>query len=117
MRLVTFVEPYYQHERIGFIQEGKGGSYVVDANLAYSLLKAREGEAFPQSVADRMIPTDMVELLRSGKSSMNAVREVEKFAAKKGPAALEKLNGRRTAFRSKEVKLKAPVPRPGKILH
>jgi 2-keto-4-pentenoate hydratase/2-oxohepta-3-ene-1,7-dioic acid hydratase in catechol pathway len=117
MRLVTFVEPYYQQERIGFIQDGKGGPYVVDANLAYSLLKAKEGEAFPQSVADRMIPTDMVELLRSGKSSMNAVREAEKFSAKKGPAALDKLNGRRTAFRSKEVKLKAPVPRPGKILH
>lgn len=117
MRLVTFVEPYYQHERVGFMQDGKGGSYVVDANLAFSLLKRREGEASPQSVADRMVPPDMVELLRSGKSSMNALREAERFAAKEGLDALEKQDGRATVFRSKGLRFKAPVPRPGKILH
>ncbi len=117
MKLVTFVEPYYHQERIGIMETGKSGSYVVDANYAYSLLLAKRGEAYPQSATDQGVPTDMVELLRLGGSSISAVREAEKFALKEGPAALVKLDGRRTVFRSEEVKLKAPVPRPGKIIH
>ncbi len=111
------MEPYYSQERIGILETGRSGSYIVDANHAYSLLLARRGEAYSQSTADRHVPPDMVELLRLGESSMNAVREAEKFFLKEGTAAMEKLDGRRMVFKSNEVKLKAPVPRPGKIIH
>ena len=111
------MEPYYRQERIGILETGKSGSYVVDANRAYSLLLAKRGEAYPQSLADRSVPPDMVELLRLGESSMNAVREAEKFLLKDGLKAMEKLDGRRTVFKAGEAKLKAPVPRPGKIIH
>jgi 2-keto-4-pentenoate hydratase/2-oxohepta-3-ene-1,7-dioic acid hydratase in catechol pathway len=117
MKLVTFVEPYYHEERIGILEEGKGGSYVIDANHAFSLLLTQRGEAYPQNVADQFIPPDMMQLLRLGQASMTALRETEKFALNEGPDALEKLDGGRMFFSSEKVKLKAPVPRPGKIIH
>jgi 2-keto-4-pentenoate hydratase/2-oxohepta-3-ene-1,7-dioic acid hydratase in catechol pathway len=117
MKLVTFVEPYYHEERIGILETGKGGQYVVDANRAYSLLLAQRGEAYSQSIADQVVPADMVQLLRLGKVSMTALRETEKFAMKEGPDALNKMDGGKIVFQSEKVKLKAPVPRPGKIIH
>ncbi len=117
MKLVTFLEPYYHQERIGILWTGKNGSHVVDANRACLLMLAESAEAYPQTIADGKVPSDMLELLRLGRSSMEAVREVEKFAHKKGVASLQKLDERGTVFRSDEVRLKAPVPRPGKIIH
>jgi 2-keto-4-pentenoate hydratase/2-oxohepta-3-ene-1,7-dioic acid hydratase in catechol pathway len=117
MKLVTFVEPYYHEERIGILETGKGGQYVVDANRAYSLLLAQRGEAYSQSIADQVVPADMVQLLRFGKVSMTTLRETEKFAMKEGPDALNKMDGGKIVFHSEKVKLKAPVPRPGKIIH
>ncbi|HEV2138155.1 MAG TPA: fumarylacetoacetate hydrolase family protein [Nitrososphaerales archaeon] len=117
MKLVTFVEPYYHQERIGIFETGKGGSYVMDANHAFSLLLTQRGEAYPQSIADQFIPPDMVQLLRLGKASMTALRETEKFALNKGPDLLESMDGGKVVFSSDKVKFKAPVPRPGKIVH
>jgi 2-keto-4-pentenoate hydratase/2-oxohepta-3-ene-1,7-dioic acid hydratase in catechol pathway len=117
MKLVTFVEPYYHEERIGILETEKNGSYVVDANRAYSLLLAQRGETYPQSMADQLVPPDVVRVLRLGKASMVALRETEKFVLKEGPDALKKMDGGKIVFQSEKVKLKAPVPRPGKILH
>lgn len=117
MKLVTFLEPFYHSERIGILETDKGGSYVMDANRVFSLLLTQRGETYPQSIADQFIPPDMTQLLRLGEASMTALRETEKFALNKGPDMLEKLDGGRMFFKSEKVKFKAPVPRPGKIIH
>jgi 2-keto-4-pentenoate hydratase/2-oxohepta-3-ene-1,7-dioic acid hydratase in catechol pathway len=117
MRLVTFIEPYYLQERIGILKTGKEGSYVIDANRAYALMLSEEGEAFAQNLADAIVPSDMLEVLRTGERSIEAVRKTEGFVTKHGTAKLQKLDGGNMVFKSADVKIKAPVPRPGKIIH
>ncbi len=117
MKLVTFLEPYYRQERIGILETAKEESYIIDANLAFAQMLSEEGVGYPQTLADAAVPTDMLELLRRGERSLRSVRDAREFATKHGLTKLSKMNGGKAVFRVPEVKLKAPVPRPGKIIH
>ncbi|MEM3653059.1 MAG: fumarylacetoacetate hydrolase family protein, partial [Nitrososphaerales archaeon] len=114
MKLVTFVEPYYKQERIGFLYDNK----VVDLTLAYAKLLRDRGETQPYLLASTIVPPCMLSMLRGGERSLNAVKEAGSYVA-------EKLNkGQQVCgpcdepmvFDLSTVKIKAPI-RPGKIIH
>ncbi len=117
MRLVTFEEPYYHRERVGILAKVSARSLVIDANYAYSRMLKDEGvNGDSRGVTDHL-PSDMLELLRSWESSLEALRRAEKFALDFGPAKLMGPRSEKAVFAFSKVKVKAPIPRPGKIIH
>ncbi len=100
MRLVTF-EPAPGCERLGLWM----GEKVVDLSLA--------GEA-----CQRTLPSDMMTFLEHGELALSAVREVSKriqdLLAKTGKVT--DLLGRVISYNLHEVRLRAPVLKPPKIL-
>lgn len=113
MKLVTFEEPHYHNERIGIWM---GEDDVVDANYAYARMLKDQGEDYPQRFANGVVPPTMVELLEGGKRSMQAVRDSAKYAEDVG-GRVSGANDEQAVFKFSKVKIKAPVPRPGKIIH
>jgi len=117
MKLVTFLEPYYHQERIGILEERAEESYVIDANRVLAQKFSEEGQPNPQRLADASIPNDMLELLSLGEKALADARDARTFATKRGLTTLSRPNGGKAVFKTAVVKLKAPVPRPGKIIH
>jgi len=117
MKLVTFLDPHHQRERIGMLEDESGKSHVIDANRALALKFSEEGRPNPEILAEASVPNDMVELLRLGEKALADVRAARAFAKEQGLATLLKPDGSQTVFDATSVKLKAPVPRPGKIIH
>ena len=114
MRLVTFEEPHYHSERLGF---WAGENQVIDANFAYGRMLIDQGVDYPQRFADAFVPSNMISFLEGGKKSMEAAREALKFSEN---IDLVKIKGPReeeAAFKFSNVKIKAPIPNPGKIIH
>jgi 2,4-didehydro-3-deoxy-L-rhamnonate hydrolase len=60
----------------------------------------------------RALPRDMLEFLRLGEPAMQAAREAVEFMARRPVVPV----GQRLTYSFDEVKILAPVPRPGKIL-
>ncbi len=60
----------------------------------------------------RSLPFQMLDFLRAGEPAMQAAREVCAYMAKRPAVPV----GERLAYAFEEVKLLAPIPRPGKIL-
>ena len=116
MRLVTFEEPYNRTERLGILVSADGESFVIDANRAYARMLKRRKKGSAQKLADN-VPPDMVGLLRSGRKSFDAIREVERFSVRLGSSGLSGPKREKAIFRLSEVKVMAPVPRPCKIIH
>ena len=116
MRLVTFEEPHNHSERLGILVSLDGESLIIDANYAYNRMVKGGKERSAQKLAD-FIPADMLGLLRSGRKSFDALRKVEEFTLRLGLSVLSGPKRERAIFRLPEVKVMAPVPRPGKIIH
>jgi 2-keto-4-pentenoate hydratase/2-oxohepta-3-ene-1,7-dioic acid hydratase in catechol pathway len=112
LKLVTFLEPYYHKERLGIWQTNE--DRIVDANYAYASLLKDTGQDYPMPLANALVPPNLKMLLRGGAKSMDAVRETEKFAKKDN---IEGPNGEQAVFNSSKVRILAPIPRPGKIIH
>jgi 2,4-didehydro-3-deoxy-L-rhamnonate hydrolase len=103
MKLYTFeVE---SRRRIGAECRGQ----LIDLSAAHSALLSVHGPK-PRSAA--VLPSDMVEFLRGGEPAIQAARDTLAFMAKRPAVPV----GQRLAFAFEEVKVLAPVPRPGKIL-
>lgn len=82
-------------------------------------LKEFEKEKNPYPLAAQLIPADMVGFLRQGKAAMNLARRTMKAIAKRPKTEKKGLKGLRQEslfFPLSGVFLKAPVPRPGKII-
>lgn len=114
MRLVTFVEPYYRQERLGF---WVGESDVVDANFAYAKMLKDQGEDYPDRFAQAFVPPSLIELLRGGKKSMSAAREALDYVEKSSLSRVAGPEGEIATFKFSEIEIKAPLPSPGKIIH
>ncbi|MHB8566266.1 MAG: fumarylacetoacetate hydrolase family protein [Nitrososphaerales archaeon] len=114
MRLVTFEEPYYHKQRLGF---WIGEESVVDANYAYGKMLKDQGEDYPQRFADAFIPTDLVRFLEGGKKSMTAARDALKAVEDAGVSKIEGPLGEEATFKFSKVKILAPITHPGKIIH
>jgi 2-keto-4-pentenoate hydratase/2-oxohepta-3-ene-1,7-dioic acid hydratase in catechol pathway len=117
MKLVTFLEPRHHREKIGILEDEARGSYVIDANRALALEYTEEGQPNPEMMADISVPNDMIELLGLSEKALANMRAAREFATKRGLATLSRVDGGQAAFDASSVKLKAPVPRPGKIIH
>jgi 2-keto-4-pentenoate hydratase/2-oxohepta-3-ene-1,7-dioic acid hydratase in catechol pathway len=83
---------------------------VVDLNLSYSALLESKGEPFPETKADLELPPKMKSLIAEGKEGLERAKEAILFAQQrefKIPGAILNLP---------DVKLKAPVMDPSKII-
>ncbi len=107
MKLVSFV--CQKQERIGALDRA---GRILDLNRAYACF-LRETESIP--AADRfaraVLGRNMVEFLSRGKKSMDAARQGLEHIAAGGSN-----NWTDILFDSKEIRLLAPVPRPGALI-
>lgn len=100
MRLYTFA--YGGYQRIGADLKGQ----IVDLMAAHSaMLKVRGGKP-------NVLPADMLGFLRLGEEGLSAVRDTLAFMAKRPALPV----GVRVLYLVEDVKILAPIPRPGKIL-
>jgi 2-keto-4-pentenoate hydratase/2-oxohepta-3-ene-1,7-dioic acid hydratase in catechol pathway len=115
MRLVTFEEPHYKRERLGL---WIGADTVVDLNSAYGrLIMEDDGLDYPQPFADAFTPPDLLKFLEGGKKSMDAARRALKFVEDTGAGNILGPKGEESVFKFSKVRILAPLPRPGKIIH
>jgi 2-keto-4-pentenoate hydratase/2-oxohepta-3-ene-1,7-dioic acid hydratase in catechol pathway len=82
---------------------------VIDLPAAYAAMTAARGlkAGVPQG-----LPSDMLSFIRLGGAGLDAARDTLAFMAKRPALPV----GERAAYHFDEVKLLAPIPRPGKIL-
>jgi acylpyruvate hydrolase len=107
MKLVTFV--HQNQERIGALDD-KG--CIVDLHRAYaSYLREVESNPAAYQMAAVVLGRDMVEFLKRGEKSLDAARKALTFVSQKTNDS----NGETILDRS-EVRLMAPVPRPGALV-
>ena len=107
MKLVTFV--HQNQERIGALDD-KGR--IVDLHRAYeSYLREVESNPAAYQMAAVVLGRDMVEFLKRGEKSLDPARKALTFVSQKTNDS----NGE-TIFKRSEVRLMAPVPRPGVLV-
>jgi acylpyruvate hydrolase len=104
VRLVTF--SVCGRDRVGAVVDGR----VVDLNAAYAAKLATGGGTDPAQTADRVVPWDMLAFLQAGPPALVVANEAAHFAAE----ARYDLPG--AVFPPERVRLRAPVPRPPKIV-
>jgi acylpyruvate hydrolase len=107
MKLVTFV--YQKQERIGALDD-KGR--VVDLHRAYeSYLREVESNPAAYQMAAVVLGRDIMEFLKRSEKSLDAARKALAYVSQKTNDS----NGG-TIFKRSEVRLMAPVPRPGALV-
>lgn len=109
MKLVTYHNPYLHSPRFGIVF----GEHVLDGNLAYTALLREEGEEDADLLASALLPSTMMGFLRRGRRAFEAAEKVLYRAR----AFVNNEYGPGIVFKLNEVRLHAPVPRPGKIIH
>jgi acylpyruvate hydrolase len=120
MKLVTYVLKKQEGmlPRIGAVLKEE---IIIDLCGAAALyLKEMEREKRPHAAACRRIPADMRTFLEKGEEAMNLARRTLDFISslqRKGQGqAVRGLRKESLIHDRREVRLKAPVPRPGKII-
>ena len=107
MKLVTFL--HQNRERIGAIDNA---GRVVDLDRAYeSYLREVESNSVGSQLAAAVLGRDMVEFLKRGERSLDGARKALAYVSQKTNDS----NGG-TVFDRSEVRLMAPVPRPGALV-
>jgi acylpyruvate hydrolase len=112
MKLVTFAHRGVQ--RVGLL-EGEG---VIDVNRAYAALLAQRAGVRAGAMADAVVPAEMIGILEAGESALASIREAAGYV-REGLGAGGQAEGLRrdgVVFTLSEVTLKAPIPRPGKLI-
>ncbi|MFI5341670.1 MAG: fumarylacetoacetate hydrolase family protein [Candidatus Methylomirabilales bacterium] len=104
MKLVTFAVA--GRDRVGAVLDMR----VVDLNAAYAASLIARGEAEPASTADRILPADMLGFIGGGAGAATAAREALRFVQERRFDVLG------AVFPLDRVRLRAPVPRPPKII-
>jgi 2-keto-4-pentenoate hydratase/2-oxohepta-3-ene-1,7-dioic acid hydratase in catechol pathway len=114
-RLVTYVDPPSGEDRLGLLFD----DHVVDLNRAYASVLAAQGEPRVRERAAFELPRSMLEFLQAGSVAIIALDAV--VAWLKGyTGQAERIVGafgERASHPLAAVRLRAPVPRPGKIIH
>ena len=107
MKLVTF--KVHTEQRIGALL----GDKVVDLNSAYAAMVKPMKQESARRHADAVIPPDMVEFLEGGDESMKAAGEAVAYAESNRDSV--GVDEEKITLDLSEVRLMAPVPRPGKL--
>jgi acylpyruvate hydrolase len=117
MRVVSFERPGRAGRRLGALLGKDGGEGVVDLNRALCLLLSGEDAGVPEVEADALVPSNVLGFLRGGSRALDAGRRALDFAQQRlaSDGAL-RLRREDTFFERDEIRLLAPVPRPGKIV-
>jgi acylpyruvate hydrolase len=108
MRLVTF-EDEPKRCRLGAVADG----VVVDLNAAYRALLEERGERRAGELAVEAVPPEMLAFLDAGDRAMNAASDALKLIARLGANGARE---RGLARPTESVRLRAPVPRPTKLI-
>src|SRR6266545_1715756 len=82
---------------------------LVDLSVAYRALRTARGS---QPGALSALPMTLLEFIAAGEPALTAARATLAFMAKRPALPV----GERATYLVEEVKLLAPIPRPGKIL-
>jgi acylpyruvate hydrolase len=107
MKLVTFV--YQDQERVGAVDDTGD---IVDLARAYArYLREAEGKPHADQLAAAILGRDMIEFLRRGEKSLTAAR---KGLAHVGAKPRNGNGG--VVFDRQQIRLLAPVPRPGALI-
>jgi acylpyruvate hydrolase len=107
MKLVTFV--YQDQERIGAVHDT--GS-IVDLIYAYEgYLRQNEDAPDAGQLAAAVLGRDMIEFLKHGEKSLDAARKALIYANAKQADGAGKI-----VFNRQQIRLMAPVPRPGALI-
>jgi acylpyruvate hydrolase len=112
MKLVTFA--YRGVQRVGLLEEAR----IIDVNRAYAALLGQRGESRVRAMADALVPADMIGILEAGERALMAIREAVGYV-REGLGSAEQADGLErhgVVFTRSEVALKAPIPRPGKLI-
>jgi acylpyruvate hydrolase len=112
MKLVTFGHRGVQ--RVGLLERER----VIDVNRVYAALLAQRGDPRAGAMADALVPADMIGILESGERALAALREAEGYVREGlgAGAQAEGLMRDGVVFTLSEVVLRAPIPRPGKLI-
>lgn len=104
MKLVTFL--FERQERIGAIDNG---GRIIDLHLAFaSYLRTSAANPAAPQLARLTLGRDMVEFLSRGENALNAARQALAHASTHGSQDF--------VLDRRQVKLMAPVPRPGALV-
>ena len=107
MKLVTFV--HLDRERIGAVD---GNGNIVDLQRAYAAhLREVENNPVGDQFAPIVLGNGMCEFLKRGAESLEAAHKALDFAGRKAAEV-----DRGIVFERNQVRLKAPVPRPGALI-
>lgn len=106
MKLINF--SIGGHTRAGaIVDENK----IVDLNYAYQAKLKNEGKYRFEAIAHAYVPSVTDELFQGGKESINLAKEAVEFALNNEGGFDKKL-----VYTKSEVKVEAPIQRPGKII-
>ncbi|TLY29968.1 MAG: fumarylacetoacetate hydrolase family protein [Ignavibacteria bacterium] len=116
MRLCTFEvkTPLGKQSRLGIVFDEKS---IIDLNSACAWHLQRKGEPQPYRLANALVPPTLIEYLRGGATSVtfaNATIEHLTQELKTGTSPTG-LNGESIVFRTPDVRLMAPLPRPASM--
>lgn len=114
MKLATYIprDPHSPETGVGAVV----GDGLIDLTFAYALwLRVQNNEIRAHELAAARIPRDMVAFLAGGDASLKAAREAVALVEARGRDA-RGISGERLYHRLEDVRLLAPIPRPGKIL-
>lgn len=104
MKLVTFAVA--GRDRVGAVVDER----VVDLNAAYAASLAAKHDLESADKADRILPVEMLAFIRGGANAIVAAREALRFVQERRFDVLG------AVFPLDRVRLRAPVPRPPKII-
>ncbi|MGH7966518.1 MAG: fumarylacetoacetate hydrolase family protein [Candidatus Binatia bacterium] len=107
MRLVTFLR--VGEPRLGAV----ANEQIIDLNAGYQYLQERANTPRARELAAAVLPPDILGFLAGGESALAAAREVVQHITGVDNAAL---TDKGIVYPLKTVTLKAPVPRPTKLI-
>lgn len=110
MKLLTF--KIHTEERLGAYI----GDQIIDLHSAYTLILDRiEKKASAKRWASAIVPPSLKEFLEGGDESIKAAKHTLSRIRKDKQNFETGLDGEKIFFNRKDVRLYAPIPRPGKI--
>jgi acylpyruvate hydrolase len=112
MKLVTFAHRGVQ--RVGLLE----GERVIDVNRAYAALLSQRGDLCAGTMADALVPAEMIGILQGGERALAAIGEARAYV-REGLGAVDQaevLGRDGVVCTLREVTIKAPIPRPGKLI-
>ncbi|MDA0350663.1 MAG: fumarylacetoacetate hydrolase family protein [Chloroflexi bacterium] len=110
MRLVSYTR--HGVTRAGVLHANED---VIDVNRALAARLCDEGVQRPELAADALNPASMIDLLAVGQPALDAI-EATRLWLDSGALSRDELVANGSLVPASEVRLAAPIPRPGKVM-